>query len=120
MRTSVPAVRHLRRPTPRIREALKTNPYTPLQLRRAQNAGRNSHWTGMGEAWTYLSLIISGVIVWGGVGFALDAWLETKPVLTIVGSLAGHFLGIYAGYVRAFRPDAATKPQTDGVTQDAA
>lgn len=96
-------VRHLRRPSPTIRTALKTDPYTPLQLRRARERGRDGSWNGMDEAWTYLSLIISGVIIWGAVGVGLDLWLGTKPVFTVVGALAGNFLGIYAAYVRAFR-----------------
>ncbi len=96
-------VRHLPKRSPTIRPALKTNPYTPLQLQRAREQGRDGSWAGVGDAWTYLTLIISGVVVWGGAGMLLDAWVGTKPVFTIVGALIGNFVGIYGAYVRAFR-----------------
>lgn len=99
------AVRHPRRPSPTIRKALKTNPYTPMQLRRAQNGGGNSSWSGMGEAWSYVSYVISGVIVWGGIGMGLDHLVATKPVFTIIGALLGNFTGIYAVYLKAFRQE---------------
>jgi F0F1-type ATP synthase assembly protein I len=60
----------------------------------------------MGEAWTYLSYIISGVVVWGGIGLGLDAWIGTKPVLTVIGALLGNFTGIYAVYIKAFKSEA--------------
>jgi F0F1-type ATP synthase assembly protein I len=84
---------------------LKRTPYTPLRLQRAREEGRDGNWAGVGDAWTYVTLIISGVIVWGGVGMLLDAWIDTKPVFTIIGSLLGNFAGIYGAYVRAFRKE---------------
>lgn len=90
-------VRHSRRPTPRIREALETPRSTPVVQRNAQ-----SPWNGLGEAWSYLSTLVSGVVVWGGVGFGLDAWLNTRPVAFVVGALVGNFAGIYLIYLRAF------------------
>lgn len=79
---------------------------------RAQRAAgsQNSAWQGMGEAWTYLSTLFSGVAVWGAIGYGLDRWLGTDPVLFVIGALLGNFAGIYLIYLRAFGP----KRPTDG------
>lgn len=95
-------VRHPRRGSPRIRGVL-TN---------AQNAppAQGGAWKGMGEAWSYLSTIVSGVAVWGAVGYGLDRWLGTRPVLFVIGVLIGNFAGIYLVYIRAFPSSAENAP----------
>ena len=67
-----------------------------------------SAWTGMGEAWTYLSTLFSGIAVWGAIGYGLDRWLGTDPVLFVIGALMGNFAGIYLIYLRAFGPKRPT------------
>ena len=54
----------------------------------------------MGEGWAALSYIISGVVLWGGVGMLLDRMLGLYPVLTVIGALLGNFAGIYLIYLR--------------------
>ena len=56
----------------------------------------------MGEAWSYLSTIISGLVVWGAIGYGLDKWLGTRPVLFVIGVLVGNFAGCYLVYIKAF------------------
>ncbi len=56
--------------------------------------------TGLTDAWSAVSYLISGVVLWGGVGMWLDATLGTRPVLTIVGALLGNAAGIYLVYRR--------------------
>lgn len=98
------AVRHFRRPSPTIRGVLRNPLVSPVS--HAQRAARPqaSAWSGMGEAWTYLSTLFSGVAVWGGIGYGLDRWLGTDPVLFVIGALLGNFAGIYLIYLRAFGP----------------
>ncbi len=54
--------------------------------------------------WGIFSYVLSGILVWGGVGWLLDRWLGTDPLLTVVGILGGSGLGIYLAYVRYSRP----------------
>jgi F0F1-type ATP synthase assembly protein I len=58
----------------------------------------------MGEAWSYLSTLFSGVVVWGAIGYGLDKWFGTRPVLFVIGALVGNFAGIYLIYIKAFGP----------------
>lgn len=59
-----------------------------------------SFWHGLGDAWTALSYLIGGIVVWGGIGFGLDRLLPTAPILTVVGVLIGNAAGIYLVYLR--------------------
>jgi F0F1-type ATP synthase assembly protein I len=95
-------VRHPLRPSPTIREALK-NPQTADPVQRSAQSSQGA-WNGLGEAWSYLSTVISGVVVWGAIGYGLDKWLGTEPVLFVIGALVGNFAGIYLVYLRAFGP----------------
>lgn len=51
------------------------------------------------DAWSAMSLVISGVLVWGGIGALVGAWLDSSvPVL--VGLLLGMFGGLYLVWFR--------------------
>lgn len=51
------------------------------------------------DAWGAFGLIVAGVLVWGGVGFGVGAWLDSQlPVL--VGLLVGMFAGLYLVWFR--------------------
>jgi F0F1-type ATP synthase assembly protein I len=39
--------------------------------------------------------LIGGIILFGGIGYALDRWLETDPWLFLVGLIAGMVVGFY-------------------------
>jgi F0F1-type ATP synthase assembly protein I len=43
--------------------------------------------------------MLSGIIVWGGVGWLLDRWWETR-FLTLVGTLLGLTVAIYLVVVK--------------------
>jgi F0F1-type ATP synthase assembly protein I len=43
--------------------------------------------------------MLSGIIVWGGVGWLLDRWLETR-VFALVGTLLGLTVAIYLVVVK--------------------
>jgi F0F1-type ATP synthase assembly protein I len=67
-------------------------------------------WRGMGEAWTALSTLISGIAVWGGIGYLVDRWVGTRPVLFVIGVLVGNFAGIYLIYMKYFREVPSDAP----------
>lgn len=48
----------------------------------------------MGIGWVFVLCIVGGVF--GGV--ALDSWLDTKPIFTIVGLFGGLLLAFWSGY----------------------
>lgn len=42
-----------------------------------------------------MSELLAATLVWGAIGFGLDRWLGTYPVLMAIGGLIGHGTGIY-------------------------
>ena len=57
-------------------------------------SARREMWSGTGNAWSMVSDLLAGVVVWGAIGFGLDRWLGTGPVLMVVGGLGGHIAAI--------------------------
>lgn len=55
---------------------------------------------GLESALSAVSYLVSGVLVWGGVGFGLDLLLGTGPVLAVVGAVVGNAAGVYLIYLR--------------------
>lgn len=51
------------------------------------------------DAWTVLSYVLSGPLVYGGLGWALDQWFGT-PFLLPLGLLGGGAASVYLVYVR--------------------
>ncbi len=61
---------------------------------------KGNAWTGMDEAWGVVSLLLSGLIVCGGIGWGLD-WLAGFHYLFLpIGVLAGLGVGTYLVMVR--------------------
>jgi F0F1-type ATP synthase assembly protein I len=75
--------------------------------------------------------MLSGIIVWGGVGWLLDRWWETR-FLTLVGVILGLGVAIYLVVVkygavepppagrrptRTTRGGRSSRPRTHGPTQ---
>jgi F0F1-type ATP synthase assembly protein I len=63
----------------------------------------------MGEAYTALSTLVTGIAIWGGAGYGLDRWLGTKPVLFVIGVLVGNFAAVYLIYKRSLRQEEARR-----------
>ncbi|HVL80949.1 MAG TPA: AtpZ/AtpI family protein [Actinomycetota bacterium] len=57
-------------------------------------------YRAIGEGWSAVSYIITGVLLWGGLGMLLDRAVGTGRVFTVVGALVGNFAGIYLMYRR--------------------
>ncbi|MDP9418213.1 MAG: AtpZ/AtpI family protein [Actinomycetota bacterium] len=54
---------------------------------------------GLGDPWSIVAYLLSGMLVWGGAGWLLDRWLGTS-FLVLVGLLLGTALATYLIYVR--------------------
>lgn len=54
---------------------------------------------GEADAYGALGLIISGVLVWGGVGYAVSEWLDNR-VFVMLGLLLGMGAGLYLVWFR--------------------
>jgi F0F1-type ATP synthase assembly protein I len=57
----------------------------------------------MGDAWAAVSTLISGVVVWGGIGWGIDYLAGTKPVGFAIGAVVGNFAAIYLIYAKQLK-----------------
>jgi F0F1-type ATP synthase assembly protein I len=76
---------------------------------------------GADEGWAVLSTLISGIVIFGGIGWLLDQWWGTR-LATPVGLVIGMALGIYAVVAQFGRSGAAQsteKAPSPGATQAA-
>jgi F0F1-type ATP synthase assembly protein I len=64
------------------------------------------HSRGADEGWAVLSTLISGFVIFGGLGWLLDHWWGTR-LMTPLGLVIGMGLGIYAVVARFGRQGAA-------------
>jgi F0F1-type ATP synthase assembly protein I len=64
--------------------------------RPAEPAGRPS---GADVGWGITGTMLSGIIVWGGAGWLLDRWLETRFFI-LVGTILGLTVAIYLVVVK--------------------
>lgn len=72
---------------------------------------------GADEGWAVLGSLMSGLILFGGLGWLLDQWWDIR-VMAPVGAVIGMVLGIYAVVMRhARRVD--TTPETSELTSSA-
>ena len=68
--------------------------------------------SGADVGWGITGTLLSGIIVWGGVGLLLDRWLETR-IFALVGTLLGLGVAIYLVVVKygaADPPPAGSRP----------
>ena len=63
------------------------------------HSGDNTSEGPKGDPWHAFGYIVSGVAVYGLVGWALDRWLGTD-FLVAIGILVGAGFGIYMTYAR--------------------
>ncbi len=57
------------------------------------------------EAWTVLARLISGPLLYGGLGWLADRWLGTQPWFFLVGLLGGMALSLYVSWFRLSAAD---------------
>lgn len=64
------------------------------------DAHRPSGPLGEAAAWTVLAYLISGPLLYGGLGWLADRWLGTDPVFVAVGIIGGMGLALYLVWFR--------------------
>ena len=60
---------------------------------------------GEASAWTVLAYLISGPLLYGGLGWLIDRWWGTEPVFVAIGIFGGVGLAVYLVWVRYGKPD---------------
>lgn len=66
----------------------------------------NDAWGGMSTGWTISAYLLSGILVWGGVGWLIDHLVGTPKVFTAIGMVLGAGLGVYLVYIRYGRGES--------------
>ena len=64
-----------------------------------EEKNRGSNATSLGKAMKISTELVAAVIVGSTIGFLLDNWFDTKPLLTI----CFFFMGVAAGILNVFR-----------------
>lgn len=54
---------------------------------------------GSNALWSIFGYLLSGMLLWGGIGFALDRWLDNE-VFTFIGLFVGIIGAIYLLWLR--------------------
>jgi len=63
-----------------------------------------------GDPWHAFGYVVSGVVMYGLIGWLADRWLGTS-FLVAIGILIGAGLGIYMTFARFKQPDLNDDPQ---------
>ncbi|HSL70907.1 MAG TPA: AtpZ/AtpI family protein [Longimicrobiales bacterium] len=73
---------------------------------RAARSAHASRYLGLGLTW------VGATVFFLYIGSLADRWLDTKPVLSLVGALVGVVTGFYYVY-----REVVSKPETGSTTQ---
>ncbi len=71
----------------------------------AGGPNRGEDWQASGAAWNVIATLLSGMLVFGGIGLLLDFWLDFHWLFLPIGLLAGTAGGLYVIYLRYGRDD---------------
>jgi len=53
-------------------------------------------WRSAGQAWDVIGTLLSGILVWGGVGYVLDRWLGFERYLFLpIGMVLGVSVSLF-------------------------
>ena len=98
-------VRQQRGPTDSVRDAMK------------MRAKPRPTSQGADQGWAVLSTLISGFVIFGGIGWLLDEWWGTR-LMTPIGLIVGMSLGIYAVVMQFGRPGSTEKAMVAAQSTD--
>lgn len=74
-----------------------------------------SEASGADQGWAVLSYLLAGMLVWGGIGWLLDDWLDIpKHLGAFVGMVFGAGLGLYLIVKRLGQPEDPNNDQGEG------
>ena len=68
-------------------------------INKAQKNDKSSNAASLGKALKISTELVAAVFVGTTIGFLLDSWFDTKPVLTI----CFFFMGVAAGMLNVFK-----------------
>lgn len=77
-------------------------------------------WAGGNTAWIIVSHLITGILLYAGIGWLLSLWFGNRPLLVAAGALLGMFLSLYMIHRRleARSPHSGKEPLvTDRATR---
>lgn len=79
-------------------------------------ASQRETWAGLDQANVMSLELLSGILVWGGVGWLLDRWIGSTPWFFAIGVLLGFAGGLYLVWLRTggARGPNPTGPDDDG------
>lgn len=59
--------------------------------------------SGASDGWLIVSYLFAGMLVWGGIGWIVDRWLDTGGLAVGIGAIVGMAGAIYL-VMRRFSP----------------
>ena len=62
--------------------------------------GQGDAWAGMGTGWAVTGTMVSGIAVWGGIGYLVDRLAGTPHVFAAIGAVLGSLGATYIVYLR--------------------
>lgn len=81
-----------------------------------QSAATEDGWHTANTAWIIVSHLLTGILLYAGIGWLLSLWLGRAPLLIAAGALIGMFLSIYLVHRRL----EATSPGKEPAVPDRA
>jgi len=73
-----------------------------------QGRDRGEAWRGASQAWDVIGLLLSGIIVVGGLGWLLDRFFHFTDVFLPMGMVLGIGISIWLVYLKHGKPDRPT------------
>ncbi|MFM9134866.1 MAG: hypothetical protein ACKOT0_05455 [bacterium] len=102
-------------------QATEAGAPAPAHRGRATSSGLPSlAWAGGDTAWVIVSHLLTGILLYAGIGWLLSLWLGNRTLLVAVGALLGMFLSLYMIHRRleARSPHSGKEPLvTDRATR---
>jgi ATP synthase protein I len=86
----------------------------PVTSQSERNRWEQARAVPTADPWQVTSYLISGVTLWGLIGWAAARWLDI-PALTGVGFVIGGGLGIWLTYIRYGRPQSGSSASVASV-----
>tara|TARA_Y100000590_G_scaffold295214_1_gene332814 strand:+ start:575 stop:859 length:285 start_codon:yes stop_codon:yes gene_type:complete len=68
-------------------------------IKKKQNTNKSSNAASLGKAFKISTELVAAVFIGSTIGFILDNWFDTKPLLTI----CFFIMGVAAGILNVFR-----------------
>ena len=69
------------------------------KIKKNQSNNKSSNVASLGKAFKISTELVASVLVGSIIGFILDSWFDTKPLLTII----FFFMGVAAGILNVFK-----------------